>query len=514
MSSRLLVAACLSVAVSAVGISHRADAQNGARSGRGAGGLSVRTTTFNNGLGFGARAMGMAGAFTAIADDASAASWNPAGLGQLIRPEVTLVGGFNKATVDTTNASQQFFNEGTTSLYLKDVDNTVDAKSSGVDFFSFAQPFKLGRQLFTAQISYARNARPLNATESTRTDFFDRPGGTNLAPDLSDSTVSSFGGYDSIGLGFGTGFDEKLYIGFTVNYWTGSTSTSTETRFRSLVNAPGGGQAVFADFTTETFDEQRYNGLSASVGILVKPSSKFSVGLTYRGGWSGSDVYESRFDQHGVYTFDPAQQPLPFRASGAQTSNGTLSWPGTLGGGFAFRPIEALTLALDGSITQWGQASISRVPTARYDGNCTVAAVTNCPITFTESSVKFPSQVGDSSVEQNNQTAFRFGVEYVLRPGNLIIPLRAGAYRIRTIAPLYDESDQDPDVNFNGVTAGIGFAFPLGNGSLLFDAAGVFDRASTNRNSDVVVDRVVTQRLTGDRKVTNSRFIGSIIYRF
>ncbi|MFH0880082.1 MAG: hypothetical protein V2A34_10255 [Lentisphaerota bacterium] len=41
--------------------------------------------------GSGARALGMAGAFTALADDATAASWNPGALVQLQRPEVSWV---------------------------------------------------------------------------------------------------------------------------------------------------------------------------------------------------------------------------------------------------------------------------------------------------------------------------------------------------------------------------------------------------------------------------------------
>lgn len=41
--------------------------------------------------GSGARALGVSGAFTAIADDATAASWNPAGLTQLERPEFSFV---------------------------------------------------------------------------------------------------------------------------------------------------------------------------------------------------------------------------------------------------------------------------------------------------------------------------------------------------------------------------------------------------------------------------------------
>jgi len=42
-------------------------------------------------VGSGARALGQAGAFTAVADDATAASWNPAGLVQLESPEVSAV---------------------------------------------------------------------------------------------------------------------------------------------------------------------------------------------------------------------------------------------------------------------------------------------------------------------------------------------------------------------------------------------------------------------------------------
>jgi len=41
--------------------------------------------------GFGARAMGMGGAFVAVADDATATYWNPAGLAQLEQPELSLV---------------------------------------------------------------------------------------------------------------------------------------------------------------------------------------------------------------------------------------------------------------------------------------------------------------------------------------------------------------------------------------------------------------------------------------
>ena len=47
-----------------------------------------------NPVGSGARALGMGSAFIAVADDATAASWNPGGLIQLEKPEISSVGYF------------------------------------------------------------------------------------------------------------------------------------------------------------------------------------------------------------------------------------------------------------------------------------------------------------------------------------------------------------------------------------------------------------------------------------
>jgi long-chain fatty acid transport protein len=48
---------------------------------------TIATTVFSNP---GARSIGLAGAFAAIADDATAAFANPAGLGQILRPEISI----------------------------------------------------------------------------------------------------------------------------------------------------------------------------------------------------------------------------------------------------------------------------------------------------------------------------------------------------------------------------------------------------------------------------------------
>jgi len=61
-------------------------------------------STFNP-VGSGARSLGMGGAFISIADDATAASWNPGALIQLRSPEISMTAGTFKRNEDNTFAT-------------------------------------------------------------------------------------------------------------------------------------------------------------------------------------------------------------------------------------------------------------------------------------------------------------------------------------------------------------------------------------------------------------------------
>ena len=56
-------------------------------------------------IGAGARALGMGGAFTAVADDATANTWNPAGMAQLERPELSINGGWYSRSTSSDGGS-------------------------------------------------------------------------------------------------------------------------------------------------------------------------------------------------------------------------------------------------------------------------------------------------------------------------------------------------------------------------------------------------------------------------
>ncbi len=93
-------------------------------------------------VGSGARALGQAGAFTAVADDATAASWNPAGLVQLEHPEVSAVYRF-AAREDRHESQTQALDAGR---------DRYDARK--LNYLSAVQPFVLNDRNAVASINY------------------------------------------------------------------------------------------------------------------------------------------------------------------------------------------------------------------------------------------------------------------------------------------------------------------------------------------------------------------------
>jgi len=93
-------------------------------------------------VGSGARALGQAGAFTAVADDATAASWNPAGLVQLEQPEVSAVYRFS--------ARKDIHESGASELEV----GQNRYSSSELNYLSAVYPFLLNDRNAVASLNY------------------------------------------------------------------------------------------------------------------------------------------------------------------------------------------------------------------------------------------------------------------------------------------------------------------------------------------------------------------------
>ena len=106
--------------------------------------LAVDVSSSLNPVGSGARAAGMGGAFIGVSDDATAASWNPAGLIQLERPEISGVYSYFRRNQSYSSPSHPEIES----------ENSMD--SNGMNYASFAYPFRLFNRNMIISINYQR----------------------------------------------------------------------------------------------------------------------------------------------------------------------------------------------------------------------------------------------------------------------------------------------------------------------------------------------------------------------
>lgn len=112
----------------------------------------------SNILGSGARALGMGGAFIAVADDATAASWNPAGLAQLTKPEASIVYDYFSGNLNSSWDYEESFPYEDRTLTWSGSESWQEGQLSytNISFASATYPFTIKDRHFVIQFSYQR----------------------------------------------------------------------------------------------------------------------------------------------------------------------------------------------------------------------------------------------------------------------------------------------------------------------------------------------------------------------
>lgn len=184
----------------------------------------------------GARSMGFAGAFVPLADDATAAFANPAGLVQLVRPELSLELRLRGA------------------LENDEEGNSTLGAVSGVSFFSGVVP--LGR------LSFALYGHQLASL-----DFKSNDGATSGGARLLASSADRLKGLSVARLGLAAAFRvrDNLTLGLGLSHFEGELELTTQS------GTGGSRHARSTDW-----------GLNA--GVLWNPSDRLKVGGFYRAG--------------------------------------------------------------------------------------------------------------------------------------------------------------------------------------------------------------------------------------
>jgi hypothetical protein len=280
-----------------------------------AGDARAQFATSLNRSGSGARAAGMANAFVAVSDDGTAASWNPAGLAQLRKPEFSLVYSTELREIGFSGMRSA---DGTVAFSNRD----VHASSASPEFVSAALPLTVARRPMTIQVGWQRIYQLSNDTsgEVLRLALRDPA----AVPQRILLTSDSKGDIDRGSLSVAMKPWRGLSAGVSLNLWRGSWQDNL-----AFVE-PGSTTSDFLAIRAAT----SIRGENVTAGLLYA-STRLSAGFVYNWPfWSSYDVHqENRSNQ------------LP-AASYTSGPDAEFRFPKSLGVGVAWRPAPRWTVAL------------------------------------------------------------------------------------------------------------------------------------------------------------------------
>ncbi|MBU0734871.1 MAG: outer membrane protein transport protein, partial [Proteobacteria bacterium] len=216
-----------------------------------------------NPVGSGARALGMGGAFIAVADDATAASWNPGGLVQLETPEVSAVGAYFHRTEDNTFGTNP------------EASGDQSVSEASLNYLSMSYPFTLFDRNMVVSFNYQ------NLYDFSRDWQFplSQPSETfsiNQNIDYQqDGTLSAYG------LAYSIQVIPELSFGFTLNIWQDGIYKN---KWKQITKTSGSGTFYDIPFVSESnsTDEYSFTGLNANLGVMWNITGQLTLGAVFK----------------------------------------------------------------------------------------------------------------------------------------------------------------------------------------------------------------------------------------
>jgi long-subunit fatty acid transport protein len=363
-----------------------------------------------NPVGSGARATGMGGAFIAVADDVTAASWNPAGLIHLEKPEISIVYSYY-------NRNQSYSSEAHPEL--SGTNHNMDI--NGVNYASVAVPFNLLNRNMILTFNYQRL---YDMNKRVHFNFnWDLKNGDYLRDSINFRQDGYLGAFSPA---FAVQITPELYFGTTVNIWNDALGTCN---WKNSYSSSGTGSFASQPFTENVTWANKYTfkGVNANLGLLYTFNGKYSFGAVYKTPFAASVNKETTFRVENNFLTSPANSGLTGKTT---TEEITIDMPASYGAGFAYRHSDRLSFALDIYRTQWSDFSV------------------------TDSSGKKTNPITTTSLNQGkakDTTQVRGGAEYLLIGDKTVIPLRGGLF--------YDPEPGRTGVDdFYGLSVGSGIA--------------------------------------------------------
>jgi len=367
----------------------------------------------------GARSLGLGGAFLALADDATAAFANPAGLVQLTEPEVSLEGRAWSYSTPFTLGGRAAGQP--TGLGIDITANAIVGSDSvglgGISFLSVV--FPLGRWTIAL---YGHQMANFESSFETQSIFITDPNGdvAALLPRRGGADVEA----TSYGAAVGMALTERLSLGLALSLLDTDVKGVTDVYFPDEALAPDLLGPIY--FGPSTFDPQNSfitasvegsdTAMALSGGLLWTPGSGWRFAAVYREGPTvGGGINEIRAG---------AFHPQPIGTILSRTS-GSVSLPDVFGVGVARRFVrDHLTVSLE-----WDR-------------------------------VEYADLIEDDDLQSvANGTEIHLGLEYALLQTRPVVAFRLGAWL-----------DPDHTIRVAGDNALLAAFFPPGKDTIHFAA--------------------------------------------
>ena len=374
-----------------------------------------------NPVGSGARAMGMGGAFISVADDATAASWNPAGLLQLTKPEISQAFSHFSSNIDYQTSG------------MKGDCEDDSSPINYLNYFSAVVPFSLFRRNFVFSINFQHlyefsqnnyyTYRIKNSDEKAMIDTlhkdhkYQKGSLHTLSPALAFQISPSF------------------FIGLTGNIWNNNIMDNGWEN-RTIQDTVGFDQVGEKIGHSEIYEKFDFSGFNMHLGFLFK--SGYLSFLRGKRRFRFGGVLKTPFDadiQHerqDIFSEKYHEDPFwDFHKETSISQKLTLKMPLSYGLGFSFDFSDSFSAALDVYHTYWDQY-LMVYPSGKE----------RSPI---NKELKEEADIKPT-------TQLRLGVEYLIQNPKRIIPIRMGVF--------YDPepAGNRPD-DFYGVSFGTGISY-------------------------------------------------------
>jgi len=303
----------------------------------------IKFTSSLNPVGSGARALGMGGAFIAFADDATAASWNPAGLTHLLMPEMSVVGHYDDRT------------EGFSFSRSPEASNQYQVSGEHLNYLSLAYPFQWINRNFVFSLNY-QNLYSLNRTMHFPWHYENPNGPVSMTY---EENYRQKGSLKAVSPAIATFLTRTISLGLTFNFWSDNLSGNLSDTFydngwvedyhRSGRGTVGGREY---ESLIDKIDRYSFSGFNMNLGLLWNMSTSFTLGAVVKTPFTALLRHEGKSLSHQVWMPDnTGQWDITYRDFPSDDQK--LSMPLSYGIGLAFSPSDCLIFDLDIYRTEW-----------------------------------------------------------------------------------------------------------------------------------------------------------------